>query len=77
MPHWYDLLSGIRAGLPQQGVPRRPMAQLLDRWRAVGEPLWSGLHGQLRLLRNVSHEAGEGALEELRDALLVTLLGRS
>ncbi|MGW1545385.1 hypothetical protein [Streptomyces sp. NPDC002346] len=39
--------------------------------------LCSSLHGQLGLWRNVSQEAGEDALEELRDALLVTLFGRS
>lgn len=39
--------------------------------------LWSSLHGQLGLWRNVSQQADEGALDELRDALLVTLFGRS
>ncbi|MET7539605.1 hypothetical protein [Streptomyces sp. NPDC005507] len=39
--------------------------------------LWSSLHGQLGLWRNVSQQADDNALEQLKDALLVALFGRS
>ncbi|MFJ4982086.1 hypothetical protein ACIP6X_43560 [Streptomyces coeruleorubidus] len=39
--------------------------------------LWSSLHGQLSLWRNVSQAAGDSDLDEARDALLVALFGRS
>jgi AcrR family transcriptional regulator len=40
--------------------------------------LWSSLHGQLGLWRNVAfQETDDAALDEVRDALLVALFGRS
>ncbi|MFC4507774.1 MULTISPECIES: TetR/AcrR family transcriptional regulator [Streptomyces] len=45
--------------------------------RLAAKLLWSGLHGQFGLWRNVSEVSDASELDELRDALLFSLFGRT
>ena len=91
-PRRYDLMFRIAPTLPPRRDPLEvPSKQVLDAWRDVIIPqfpddpeaagrtaklLWTGLHGQIELWRNVSADVHDAELSMLRNALLTALFGR-
>ncbi|MEV4033569.1 hypothetical protein [Streptomyces umbrinus] len=63
------------ATVPYLSEAGKGMDGRMDARRAV-KLLWSGLHGQFGLWRNVSDVSDASELDELRDALLFALFGR-